>query len=94
MVSQTWVFAKKGHNFLFDHWTALKFLHEILEAIILGVSMQSLLGDEEELSGKTRVMAHKGHNFWSDRWVVQKCLQEFPHTIFLRVAMELLLGDE
>jgi hypothetical protein len=56
--------------------------------------MESLLGKEEVLSGKSKIMAQKDHNFWSDRWITLKFLQEFSDVVFFGVAMESLRGDE
>jgi len=36
VVGRTWVSAQTGHNFLSDHWIALKFLYDFLEAVFLG----------------------------------------------------------
>jgi hypothetical protein len=55
--------------------------------------MESLLGKEEVLSGKSKIMAQKDHNFWSDRWITLKFLQEFPDVVFFGVAMESLRVD-
>jgi len=50
--------------------------------------MESILGDWEVLSGKTRVIAKKCHN-----WIALKVLLEFTEAALLGVAMELILGD-
>jgi hypothetical protein len=55
--------------------------------------MESILGDEEVLSGEIRVTAQKGHNFWSNRWIALKFLQVFLEAVFFGVAMESILGD-
>jgi hypothetical protein len=44
--------GQNGYNFLSDYWIALKCLHEFLEALFLGVAMESQLGDEEVWSAK------------------------------------------
>jgi hypothetical protein len=36
-LGQTRIMVQKGHNFLFDHWIAIKFLHEFLKVVFLGV---------------------------------------------------------
>ena len=51
MSGETRVTAKKGHNFLSECWIALKFLMEFIKAIFVGIAMESILGDEEVLSG-------------------------------------------
>jgi hypothetical protein len=72
----------------------LKFLEEFIEAIFLGVAMESILHDREVCSGETRVMAQKGHNFLSDSWTGLKFLEEFIEAVLLEVAMESILGDK
>jgi len=42
---------------------ALKFLQEFPEAVFLGVHVESLLGEAEVSSLKTRVPVRNGHNF-------------------------------
>jgi len=44
---QTRVPIRKGHTFLYDRWIALKFLQEFLEAVFLGLNVESLLGESE-----------------------------------------------
>jgi len=39
--------GENSHKFWFHRWIALKFLHEFLEAIFLGVAMELHLSDEE-----------------------------------------------
>jgi hypothetical protein len=39
--------GENSHNFWFDRWIALKFLHEFLEAIFLEVAMELHLSAEE-----------------------------------------------
>jgi len=53
------------------------------EAIFLGVDLESLLGEEEVWSGKTRVTVWEGHNFWSDHCISIKLLLEYLKAIFL-----------
>jgi len=43
----TRVLVRKGHNFGSDRWIALKFLQEFLEAVCLGVDVESLPGEAE-----------------------------------------------
>jgi len=47
--------GQNDHNFRSDRWIALKFLHEFLEAIFLGVFLESHLGDEEVSSAKLSI---------------------------------------
>jgi hypothetical protein len=65
-----------------------QFLQEFLEAIFFGVAMESQLGDEKVLLGKTRITAQKNYNFLSYCWIVQQFLQEFLEVVFLRVAID------
>jgi hypothetical protein len=44
---QTRITAQKSHNFLSNHWIALKVLHEFPEAVFVELSMESLLDEEE-----------------------------------------------
>jgi hypothetical protein len=55
--------VRKGHNFLSDRWISLKILHELTDAVFLGVDVESLLGDAEVSSPATRVPVPKGQNF-------------------------------
>jgi len=41
------VTIRKGHNFSSNHWIAIKLLQEFLEAVLLGVDVESLLGEAE-----------------------------------------------
>jgi len=70
----------------------LKFLHEFLEAIILGITLKLLLDTHGVWSGKTKddriVPAQEVHNSWHDYWIVLKFLQEFQEACFLGVAMK------
>ena len=50
--------------------------------------MESQLGDEKVLLGKTRITAQKNYNFLSYCWIVQQFLQEFLEVVFLRVAID------
>jgi hypothetical protein len=50
--SQTLVTGQNGHNFLSNHWIALKVFPEFPEAVFLGVAMESQLGDEEVWSSR------------------------------------------
>jgi hypothetical protein len=43
---QTRITAQKGHNFWSDRWIALKYFLEFLEAVFLGVGVESLLSDK------------------------------------------------
>jgi hypothetical protein len=72
---QTRTTIEKGHNFWFDHWIALKILHEFPDTVCLVIPMESLLIQEEFLSRQTRITAEKDHNFLFDRWIVLKGLQ-------------------
>jgi hypothetical protein len=49
---QLWVSAQKRHNFWSDRWIALEFLQGFPEAVLLGVAMEWLLGDEDVWSGE------------------------------------------
>jgi len=53
----------KGNNFWSDGWIALKFLQEFLEAVFLGVHVESVLDEAEVSTLETRVPVPKGHNF-------------------------------
>jgi hypothetical protein len=44
---QPWVSAKKGRNFWFDRWIALKFLKGFPEAIFNGQAMESVFSDDD-----------------------------------------------
>jgi hypothetical protein len=68
-------------------------LQEFLDAVFLGVDVESLLDDAEVSSLETGVRVPKSHNFRSDRWISLKILREFPDIVFLGVDVELLLGD-
>jgi len=72
---------------------ALKFLQEFPEAVFLRINVESLLGEAEVLSLKTRVPVRKGHNFCSDRWIALIFLQEFPEAVFVVEDVESLLGE-
>jgi hypothetical protein len=54
---------ERAINFRSDRWIALKFLQEFTEAIFLRVHVESLLGEAEVSSLKTRVPVSKGNNF-------------------------------
>jgi hypothetical protein len=60
LVGHTWVTTQNSHNFWADSWNELKFIHEFLEAISLGVAMDSLLGALEVRSGQTESNDLKG----------------------------------
>jgi len=55
--------------------------------------VESVLGDAELSSLKTRVKDRKGHNFRSDHWMSLKFLKEFLDAVFLGVDVESLLGE-
>jgi hypothetical protein len=42
---------------------ALKFLLEFLDAVFLGVDVESLLGEAEVFALETSIPVRKGHNF-------------------------------
>ena len=50
LVGKTSETGQNGHNFWYDRWIALKYLHEFLEAVVLRVALDSLLDDEDVLS--------------------------------------------
>ena len=52
---QARVTVRKGHNFLFDRWIAIKLLMEFSDAVFNGVDVESILGEEEVLSRQARV---------------------------------------
>jgi hypothetical protein len=60
---QTRVPVRNGHNFGSDRRIALKFLMEFPDAVVLGVDVESLLGETEVSSLQSRVAVPKGHNF-------------------------------
>jgi hypothetical protein len=64
--NQTRVPAQEVHISLSDCWTVLKFLHEFLEVVSLGVALKLLLDTNTVWSGKTkdykRVPAQELHN--------------------------------
>jgi hypothetical protein len=39
--------GKKSHNFWYNRWISLKYLHEFLKAVFLRVALDSLLDDED-----------------------------------------------
>jgi hypothetical protein len=55
--------------------------------------VESLLGEAEVSTVKTRVLVRKGHNFLSDCWIALKFLQEFPEAAFLGVHVESVLDE-
>jgi len=55
--------------------------------------VETLLGEEEISSLKTRVPVPKGRNFSSDCWLALKFLQEFPDAVFHAVDVESLVGE-
>jgi len=55
--------VQKGHNFCSDRWISLKFLQDILDAVILGVDVESLIGKADASSLETRVPVRNNHNF-------------------------------
>ena len=73
---QTRVRAQQVHNTWSDCWIVVKLLEEFLEAVFLGVAMESLLNAPSVSSGQTtdqtRVTGQKVYNSWSDRWIVLK----------------------
>ena len=82
------------NDFGSDRWITLKILDEFPDVVILGVDVESPLGEEEVSSLETGVPVRKGHNFSSDRWISLKLVQEFPNAVFLGVDVESLLGEE
>jgi len=52
---QTRVLVRKVPNFLSDRWINLKIIEEFLDAVFLGVDVESLLGEAEVLLFQTRV---------------------------------------
>jgi hypothetical protein len=52
LASQTLVTGQNGHNFLSNHWIALKVLPEFPEAVFFGVAMELQLGDEDVWSAR------------------------------------------
>jgi hypothetical protein len=63
LVARTWVWAQKGYNFCSDHLIGLKVLHGFLEAVLLGVAMEWLLGDEDVWSVKLEYRLKKAITF-------------------------------
>jgi hypothetical protein len=59
---QTKVTTIKNHNFLSDHWIALKFLQEFTKVVFLGVVIESILDDVGIWSCETRVTTQQIHN--------------------------------
>jgi hypothetical protein len=55
--------------------------------------VESLLGEAEVSSYKTRLPVRKGPNFWSDRWITLKIIEEFSDAGFRGVDVESLLGE-
>ena len=53
----------KGHNFLSDRWIALKLLQGCLEAVLIGVAMEWLLGDEDVWSVELKYRLKKAITF-------------------------------
>jgi len=51
---ETGVRVRKGHNFGSDRWISLKILQEFPDAVLLGVDVESLLGDAEARDQSTR----------------------------------------
>jgi hypothetical protein len=92
VVGRTSVSAQKGHNFLSDRCSRLKF-YRGFERLFPWVRYGMATWWRGCLVGRTWVSAQKGHNFLSDRWIALKFLQEFPEAVFFGVAMEYLLGD-
>ena len=58
-----------GHNFWSDCWIAIKRLQEISYALVHGVDVESILGEEEVCLRQASVTVRIGHNFWSNRWI-------------------------
>jgi len=73
--SQTEIRAEKGYNFWFHSSIALNVLHELPEAVVVGVPAEFLFGEEYGLPRHTKTTAKKGYNFLSDRWIAHKLLQ-------------------
>jgi len=47
LVGKTSETGQNDHNFWYDCWIALKYLHEFLKAVVLRVALDSLLDDED-----------------------------------------------
>jgi hypothetical protein len=65
----------------------------VLEAIFLGVDLESLLDEATVWPRQTRVTVWKGHNFCSNRWIMIKILQEFLEALFNEKDVESKLGE-
>jgi hypothetical protein len=70
LVTQNWATGQNGHNFRSDRWIALKYLHEFLETIFLGVAMESELSDEVVWSARLQERVQKAITF--DQTVVSR----------------------
>jgi len=55
--------------------------------------VESLLGEMEVPSLKTRVPVRKGRNFCSDRWIALKFLQEILEDVCFKIDVESLLSE-
>ena len=75
-----WVSAQKGHNFWSDRLIALKILHGFLEAVFVGVAVESLFSEidvrpvdrAQIFTGVSRCCFHWGKYGMATRW--QGCL--------------------
>jgi nucleoside phosphorylase len=88
---QARVTVRKGNNFWFDRWIAIKILQEFPEAILHGMDVESTLGEAEVLLRQARVTVRTVHNIWSDRWIAIKILQEFPEALLHGLDVESIL---
>jgi len=60
---ETSVPVRKGRNFRYGSWIALKFSQEFPDAVFLAVDVESLLGEVEVSKLETSVPVQKGCNF-------------------------------
>ena len=60
---QAGVTVRKGHNFGFDCWIAIKLLLEFPDALLHGVVVESILGEVEVWSRQAKITVRQGHNF-------------------------------
>jgi len=60
---QARVTVRKGQNFRFDRWIAIKLLMEFPDVVFNGVDVESILGEEDVFSRRAKVTVRKGQNF-------------------------------
>jgi len=75
------VTLRKGNNFRYERWIAIKLLLEFPDALFQGVGKESILGDDDVWSSQAAWIVLKGHNFRSDRWIAINLLLEFPDAL-------------